>query len=91
MAGLFAGLQILSRCVSSTPISENRQSEKDYTMKNKFKGFAIGIAALALTAVVTTAPERTATPAGSASPETALEASPVAKELTVQLKITGMT
>ncbi|MGY8653736.1 MAG: hypothetical protein ACKVJX_08945 [Verrucomicrobiia bacterium] len=60
-------------------------------MKNTFKGIAIGIAALALTAVVVTAGERTATTA-SASSESALEANPTAaKELTVQLKITGMT
>ena len=61
-------------------------------MKNKFKGFAIGIAALALTAVVVTASERAATTTVPESAESALEANPTAaKELTVQLKITGMT
>ena len=52
-------------------------------MKNTLKGLAIGLATLAMTAVVATA---------APSPETALETSPTAaKELTVQLKVTGMT
>ena len=61
-------------------------------MKSKFKRYAIGIAALALTAVATAAIARVSTPAAPASIESTLEANPTAaKELTVQLKITGMT
>lgn len=61
-------------------------------MKNISKRFAIGIAALALTAVAATAIARVSPPAAPESIESAVEANPVAaKELTVQLKITGMT
>lgn len=61
-------------------------------MKNISKSFAIGIAALALTAVAATAYARAVTPAVPGSIESASEANPAAaEEITVQLKITGMT